>query len=80
MVDYTYDDFTIRVEWDQDGYLATIIGLAAPGVDPAGLKLAYRHQTEAAARVNAEMMIKEKLAQIQRSKSNEYDDKQGEID
>ena len=79
-MDYTYDDFTIRIEWDQNGYIATIIGLAAPGIDPAGTLLAYRHQTEAAARVNAEMMIKEKLAQIQRSKLSEYDDKQGEID
>ena len=80
MVDYTYDDLTIRIDWEQSGYIATIIGLAAPGIDPSGTQLAYRHQTEAAARVNAEMMIKEKLAQIQRSKLSEYDDKQGEID
>jgi hypothetical protein len=77
MADYLFEDFTIRVEWQQDGYAATVIGLSAEGVDPSGARLERVHPTEAAARVAAELFIKEKLAEIHQVRSWEYDDPQG---
>lgn len=80
MGEYTFDDFRIRIDWQHDGYVATVLGLAAEGVEASGSALELRHPTEAAARVAAEMFIKEKLADLQRSKAKEFDEKQGEQD
>jgi hypothetical protein len=77
MADYLFEDFTIRVAWEQDGYVATVIGLSAEGIDASGVRLERVHPTEAAARVAAELFIKEKLAEIQQRRSREYDDPQG---
>lgn len=77
MAEYLFEDFTIRVQWQDDGYAATVIGLSAEGIDASGVRLERIHPTEAAARVAAELFIKEKLAEFQQRRSREYNDPQG---
>jgi hypothetical protein len=77
MPDFLFEDLTIRIEWEHDGYAATVIGLSGEGVDSSGVRLERTHPTEAAARVAAELLIKEKLAEIQQRRSREYNDPQG---
>jgi hypothetical protein len=80
MADYFFEDFTIRVEWEHDGYAVTVIGLSEEGIDSSGVRLEKLHPTEATARVAAELFIKETLAKIQQRRSKEYDDPQGDQD
>jgi hypothetical protein len=75
---YFFEDFTIKVEWRHDGYAATVIGLSEEGTDSSGILLDILHPTEAAARVAAELFIKEKLAEVQQRRSRQYNDTGGD--